>query len=170
MEITRSGILMDCLEGYNREMHKYSRHGAGLIALPGYEQLFDDLSQKCKMLRAMIMENMDREQKAKAEEFAREHREELQDPEVQRRLAQWQKDLMDGKKPDASWTEPKPGEKWTVDGEDWYWDAGNQVWVRNAAGVTPDELLRRRRKNRAEGFKPAPVVYPGGEDDGTVQG
>jgi len=169
MEITRSGILMDCLEEQNRLMNKYSRHGAGLIALQGYEQLFDDLSEKCRMLRAMIMENMDREQRAKAEEFVRGNREALQDPEVQQRLAQWQKDLMDGKKPDGSWAEPKPGEKWTVDGEDWYWDAGNQVWVRNNPGMTPDEAVLRRRYRKAEDFKPAPVVYPGGDADGLIQ-
>ena len=158
MEITRSGILMDCLEEHNRQMHKYSRHGAGLIALPGYEQLFDDLSEKCRMLRAMIMENMDREQKAKAEEFAREHREELQDPEVQRKLAQWQKDLMDGKPTDISWADKGAPQNMT-------WNPETQKWEPMR---TPDELLRRRRRERAEDFRPEPVVYPGGEDDGTV--
>ena len=145
MEITRSGILMECLEEQNRLMHKYSRHGAGLIALAGYENLFDDLSEKCRMLRAMIIENMDREQRAKAEEFAREHREQLQDPEVQQRLAQWQKDLMDGKQPDGEWA--------------------------NVVPMTPEEALLRRRYRKAEDFKPAPVVYPGGEDtDGNLEG
>ena len=40
MEITRSGILRDCLEEANREMHKYSRHNAGLLPLEGYENHF----------------------------------------------------------------------------------------------------------------------------------
>jgi len=158
MEITRSGILMDCLEEQNRLMHKYSRHGAGLIALQGYEQLFDDLSEKCRMLRAMIMENMDREQRARAEEFVRGNREALQDPEVQQRLAQWQKDLMDGKKPDGEWAKTPTNT---------YWDAESQQWIQMR---TPDELLRRRRRDKAEGFKPAPVVYPGGGEDGNLEG
>ena len=144
MEITRSGILMDCLEEQNRQMHKYSRHGAGLIALPGYEQIFDDLSEKCRMLRAMIIENMDREQHARAEEFAWENREALQDPEVQQRLAQWQKDLMDGKQPDGEWA--------------------------NVVQMTPDEAVLRRRYRKAEDYKPAPVIYPGGEEDGNLEG
>ena len=154
MEITRSGILMECLEEQNRQMHRYSRHGAGLIALPGYEQLFDDLSEKCRMLRAMIMENMDREQRAKAEEFARENREALQDPEVQQRLAQWQKDLLAGKQPDTEWADKGAPQNMT-------WNAEAQTWEPMR---TPDELLRRRRKNRAEGFQPGPVEYPKGEE------
>ena len=47
MEITRSGILRDCLEEKNREMHKYSKHEAGLEPLPGYEQHFEDLRKTC---------------------------------------------------------------------------------------------------------------------------
>lgn len=49
--------------------------------------------------------------------------------------ADWQKDLMDGNQPDMSW-----------------------------ANRTPDDLLRRRRHQRAEDFKPNPVTYPGGEE------
>ena len=54
MEITRSGILRDCLEEKNREMYKYSKHQAGLEPLPGYEQHFEDLRQTCDMLRGML--------------------------------------------------------------------------------------------------------------------
>lgn len=123
MEITRSGILMEVLEEQNRQMHKYSRHGAGLIALPGYEQLFDDLSAKCKLLRAMVIENVDRERETK--------------------VADWQLDIIKGKQPGVEWADEQP--------------------------MTPDEALLRRRYRKADGFKPAPVTYPGGEEDGNLQ-
>ena len=123
MEITRSGILRDCLEDKNREMHKYSKHQAGLEPLPGYEQHFEDLRQTCDMLRGMIRSAEDREREAK----------------VQEELAGWQMDIIRGKQPDVGWADKVPGQ-------------------------TPDELLRRRRHNRAADFKPAPVTYPGGEE------
>ena len=83
MEITRSGILMDCLEEVNRELHKYSKHGNGLLPLEGYEKHFDDLNEKCRLLRAMIIENQAREQKAGQEEV-----------HTSKPLAQWQLEII----------------------------------------------------------------------------
>lgn len=51
--------------------------------------------------------------------------------------AEWQKEIMAGKQPDMSWADKQP--------------------------MTPDEALLRRRYRKAEGFKPEPVTYPGGE-------
>lgn len=96
-------------------MFRYSKYRAGLTALEGYEQIFDDLRKTCDLLREML-------------------REQLAGPQ----LADWQKDVMDGKQPDISW-EDKPA-------------------------MTPDEAVLRRRYRRAEGFKPEPVVYPGGKE------
>ena len=110
MLITRSGILRDCLEDKNREMHKYSKHEAGLEPLPGYEQIFEDLRQTCQMLRGMILNAEDRERETRA----------------QTDLASWQMDIIKGQQP----------------------------------GV---EMVLRRRY-RQEEYKPAPVVYPGGEE------
>lgn len=123
MEITRSGILRDYLEDKNREMHKYSKHEAGLEALPGYERYFEDLRQTCSLLRGMILNAEDRER----EEQAQQH------------LADWQMDIIKGKQPGVDWADKVPGQ-------------------------TVDDLLRRRRMKQAEGFKPAPVVYPGGKE------
>ena len=123
MEITRSGILRDCLEDKNREMHKYSKHEAGLEPLPGYEQIFEDLRQTCQMLRGMILNAEDRERETRA----------------QTDLAAWQMDIIKGKQPDVDWADKIPQQ-------------------------TVDDLLHRRRQKRAEAFKPAPVVYPGGEE------
>ena len=123
MEITRSGILRDCLEEKNREMHKYSKHEAGLEPLPGYEQHFEDLRQACELLRGMIRNAEDRERETRAEA----------------ELAGWQMDIIRGKQPGVEWADKVPGQ-------------------------TPDELLLRKRYRKAEGFKPAPVTYPGGEE------
>jgi len=152
MEITRSGILREVLEEKNREMHKYSRHEAGLLPLEGYEKHFEDLRQTCELLRGMIRNAEERERET--------------------RLAAWQMDVITadakGDHPDMIWPELKPGEMLTVDGEAWYWDVEGQEWVRSTKRMTPDEAVLRRRYRQAEGFKPEPVVYPGGSDDGTV--
>lgn len=133
MEITRSGILRECLEEYNRKMHKYSKHQAGLEALPGYEQHFDDLRKACELLRGMIRNAEDREREVKA----------------QTDLAQWQIDVIKS---------------------DCRGEHQNMSWADKEALQTVDEMVLRRRYRKAEGMKPAPVVYPGGEDtNGTVE-
>ena len=123
MLITRSGILREVLEGKNREMHRYSKHEAGLIPLEGYEKHFEDLRQTCEMLRGMIRNEEDRER--------------------ENGLAQWQMDVIRadcrGEHPDLSWADKKELQ-------------------------TVDEMVLRRRYRKAEEFKPAPVVYPGGEE------
>ena len=131
MEITRSGILMDCLEEANRELHKYSRHGNGLLPLEGYENHFDDLNEKCRLLRAMIIENQAREQEAGQEEV-----------HTTKQLADWQMEIIKRDCQRAAESE--------------------QVDVLHPELMTPDEAVLRRRYRRAEGFKPEPVVYPGG--------
>lgn len=101
MEITRSGILRDCLEDYNRKMYRYSKHQAGLEPLPGYEKLFDDLKQSCDLLRGMIRNAEDREREARAAEGG------------QRDLAAWQMDIIKGNQPGVEWADKAPGQ--TVD-------------------------------------------------------
>ena len=101
MEITRSGILRDCLEEYNRKMYRYSKHQAGLEPLTGYEQYFEDLRQTCDLLRGMIRNAEDREREAKA----------------QAELAGWQMDVIradaKGEHPGMSWADKVPQQ--TVD-------------------------------------------------------
>lgn len=139
MEITRSGILMDCLEEVNRELHKYSKHGNGLLPLEGYEKHFDDLNEKCRLLRAMIIENQAREQEAGQEEV-----------HTSKPLAQWQLEII---KRNCQRAEPAP--------TNMKWNPKTQAWEQ---GLTPDEAVLRRRYRKADGFKPEPVVYPGGEE------
>ena len=131
MEITRRGILRECLEEKNREMHRYSKHEAGLVPLEGYEKHFEDLRETCDLLRGMI-QNVE-----KWEEEARK----------QAQLAGWQMDVIRadcrGEHPDLSWAD-------------------------KTALQTVDEMVLRRRYRKAEGFKPEPVVYPGGEDNGNL--
>ena len=128
MEITRSGILRDCLEEKNREMHRYSKHEAGLEPLPGYEKHFEDLRQTCQLLRGMILNAEERERESKA----------------QAELAGWQMDIIKGIAPGVDWADKVPQQ-------------------------TMDEVLLRRRYRKAEGYKPAPVVYPGGEGNGPLE-
>ena len=128
MEITRSGILRECLEEKNREMHRYSKHEAGLEPLPGYEKHFEDLRQTCQLLRGMILNAEERERESKA----------------QAELAGWQMDIIKGIAPGVDWADKVPQQ-------------------------TMDEVLLRRRYRKAEGYKPAPVVYPGGEGNGPLE-
>lgn len=142
--ITRSGILREVLEEKGRELMKYSKNGGGLIPLPGYEQVFEDRSEECRMLRQMIMESYNREQQA---------------------TAQWQKDLMDGKQPDMSW-EMTGGER---DGGKKYagLTAEQKKAEQNEEGQDQivDVLVTNKSGVYLNGRKilPQPVTYPGGE-------
>ena len=137
MEITRSGILRECLEEKNREMHKYSKHEAGLLPLEGYEKHFEDLKVTCELLRGMIRNAEDRERET--------------------RLADWQLEVI---KADCAGEHPKLDLEPVEAPPNMTWDAVRQQWV---PIVSVDEVLRRRRYQKAEGFKPGPVTYPGGE-------
>jgi len=137
MLITRSGILREVLEEKNREMHRYSKHEAGLIPLEGYEKHFDDLKQTCELLRGMIRSAEDREREDG--------------------LAQWQMDVI---RADCAGEHPKLDLEPAEAPPNMTWDAVRQKWV---PIVSVDEVLRRRRYLKAEGFKPGPVTYPGGE-------
>ena len=127
MEITRSGILRECLEEKNREMHKYSRHEAGLLPLEGYERHFEDLKQTCELLRGMIRNAEERERES--------------------RLADWQMEVIRA---------------------DCRGEHQDLTWADKTALQTVDEMVLRRRYRKAEAFKPAPVVYPGGEENGNL--
>lgn len=89
MEITRSSILREVLVEKENEMFKFSKFRAGLTPLPGYEQIFEDRRKECDLLRGMIRSEMDREHET----------------EAAKRMADWQKDLMDGKQPDMNWAD-----------------------------------------------------------------
>ena len=153
MEITRSGILRDCLEEKNREMHRYSRHGAGLLPIEGYEKHFEDLQKTCEALRTMIREAEDRERCAQISDFVSSNADALMHPAIQERLAQWQKDLMAGKQPDMSWAdrpdEPKPAQPEERQPKEYVWNPVTQTWD------DPEYQPKHAR--------PAPVTYPGGE-------
>lgn len=136
MEITRSGILMECLEDANRELHRYSRYGNGLQPLEGYEKHFEDLNEKCRLLRAMIIENKAKEAEVKPAEV-----------HSTRPLADWQMEII---KRDSQGRIPGP--------MDMDWNPWESI-----PKMTPDEAVLRRRYQKAEGFKPEPVTYPGGE-------
>lgn len=70
-------------------------------------------------------------------------REQLAGP--QQPLADWQMEII---RRDAEREEDGPIRRMMVGGEK----------------MTPDEAILRRRHQKAEGFKPEPVVYPGGEE------
>ena len=137
MEITRSGILRDVLEEKNREMYRYSKHQAGLEPIEGYEKHFGDLKQTCDLLRGMIRNAEERERES--------------------RLADWQMEVI---KADCAGEHPKLDLGPAEAQPNMVWDAISWKWV---PMNSVDEVLRRRRYQKAEGFKPGPVTYPGGE-------
>lgn len=131
--ITRSGILREVLEEKGRQLMKYSKHGACLLPVEGYEKLFEDLNEECRLLRGMIIENVTREQQAGV------------------KPAQWQKDLMDGKEPDMSWTgaaAEKAEEVIPPEGKEYVWNPETKTWD------DPPEYQGKHAKT---------VTYPGGE-------
>ena len=158
--ITRSGILREVLEEKGRQLMKYSKHGACLLPVEGYEKLFEDLNEECRLLREMINENATREA-------------------GRVKPAQWQKDLMDGKEPDMSWTgaaEEKIEEYTQPDSwsKDYIWNPFTQTWedpdnvperlTHNGKNYVYDPLRKvYTEEYTGKHAKPESVVYPGGE-------
>ena len=146
--ITRSGILREVLEEKGRQLMKYSKHGACLLPVEGYEKLFEDLNEECRLLRGMIIENETREQQAGV------------------KPAQWQKDLMDGKEPDMSWTgaqAEKAEEEIPPEGKEYVWNPETKTWD------DPLEAPRMKKFHDGKWYEWDPearlwrVTYPGGE-------
>lgn len=189
MVITRGSILREVLIEKEDLMYRYSKFRAGLTALEGYEQIFEDLKKTCELLRGMIRNADEREHEEGLMKFARENREALQHPEIQKKLADWQMEII---KRDASGIHPVEDMKiGPLDDPgphpaNMKWNPFTQAWdeVNTPGTMTPDEALLRRRYRNAEGFKPEPViktdesgvylngekvlpkpvVYPGGEE------
>ena len=78
MEITRRSVLLDALEREEAELARCSRDGKKLIPMPGLTEMFERQRQKCELLRDMIHA--------------------LESEPVRRVMADWQKDVMDGKR------------------------------------------------------------------------
>lgn len=78
MEITRKRVLSEALEREERIMRAYSKNGRGLEAQRDCWEEFKRQQEKCRILREMIQA--------------------LDSEPVRKALANWQKEVMDGKK------------------------------------------------------------------------
>ena len=77
MEITRRSVLLDALEREEAVMASCSMNGMKLVPIRGYEEMFRGQREKCRLLREMIQA--------------------LESEPVRREIANWQKDIMEGK-------------------------------------------------------------------------
>ena len=73
-EITRKSVLLECLEYERGLMRMCSEDHTGLIPAPGEEDMFFSQQKKCKIIEELIHS--------------------LDNPDVRRILADWQKDVM----------------------------------------------------------------------------
>lgn len=107
MEITRIGLLSEQLTAKEELKFKYSHNRCGLVAMPGYETIFEDLVTSCSLLREMIREEQHKDARRQLQSFVDENRDALEKPEVQERIRGWQQDLMFGRGIDTSWADQK---------------------------------------------------------------
>ena len=77
MEITRRSVLLDALEREEAVMASCSMNGMKLVPIRGYEEMFRGQREKCRLLREMIQA--------------------LESEPVRREIANWQRDIMEGK-------------------------------------------------------------------------
>lgn len=78
-EITRRSVLLAALEREEAEMAACSKGGRKLEPMRGLETIFDEQQQKCHILREMIQA--------------------MESEPVRRSIANWQQEIMDGKRP-----------------------------------------------------------------------
>ena len=81
MEITRRSVLLDALEREEAIMASCSMNGMKLQPIRGYEAQFNAQLEKCRILRDMIQA--------------------LESEPVRRELANWQREVMEGKPVDV---------------------------------------------------------------------
>lgn len=78
-KITRRSVLLECLQEREMEMKGYSRDARGLISLMGYEELFEESREKCRILRELVQA--------------------LESEPVRKMIANWQMEIMNGQQP-----------------------------------------------------------------------
>lgn len=105
MEISRIGMLEELLKQKEEEKRKYSHWQAGMRAEPGYEQIYEDRTSECQLLREMIREEQTRMGRRALEEFVDQYEDLLKRPDVKEALKDWQKVIMAGGTPDIGWAE-----------------------------------------------------------------
>ena len=81
-EITRRSVLEEALEMQEAMLSRSSVNGLKLIPLPGMQEVFREQLEKCRILREMIQA--------------------LQSEPVRRSMADWQKEIMEGKRVEIS--------------------------------------------------------------------
>lgn len=78
-EITRRSVLLECLQEMEAKLSRASKNGRALEPLRGYEEEFDVLQRKCEVIRELIHA--------------------YESEPVRRSIANWQQEIMDGKRP-----------------------------------------------------------------------
>lgn len=81
-EITRRSVLEEALEMQETMLSRSSVNGLKLIPLQGMQEVFREQLEKCRILREMIQA--------------------LQSEPVRRSMADWQKEMMEGKRVEIS--------------------------------------------------------------------
>ena len=81
-EVTRRSVLLEALEEQEARLAKCSVNGMKLIPLPGMQEVFREQFEKCRILRDMIQA--------------------MESEPVRTSIANWQKDVMEGKGVDVT--------------------------------------------------------------------
>ena len=100
-------VLSECLKMYESELKRYSKHLNGLEPMSGYEEVFRETEKRCEIIRDMIRDLSASVEHDALEAFVKQNREALRDPNVKRKVREWQAEVMAGNIP-TLW-ELKPG-------------------------------------------------------------
>lgn len=96
--MTRREVLLECLEILRQEWRICSKSYNCLEPKKGMEAAFDDCLKKCVVLQQLIQALENEPVRAAIAKFL--------DDEPERGIAQWQKDLMEGREPNIWSSEP----------------------------------------------------------------
>lgn len=97
--LTKRRVLEECLGLFRASRARMSQHHNGLVPLDGYETAFTAEGERCRVLQEMLQELSIQEERDRIDQFAEQNRQALEQPEVRRRIRDWQREIMEGKRP-----------------------------------------------------------------------
>lgn len=99
MSVTKRRMLEDILGQAAEDKRRWSRNRTGVSPMPGYEIPFTEAEERCEKAREMIRELERREELDALAEFARINEAAIRNPDVRKKIHEWQLQIMKGERP-----------------------------------------------------------------------